>query len=349
LTPDIQQRDIAFRAFRRPEVTEVEAEGRSSRRLAFLPRIPHLGLIVVLLALTAIFTARSPGFVSAFNLNAMGRSLAVDIVVGFSQMVVLAIGGMNLSVGAIGVCTVMFAGYAMQIFGLPVWVAFPLAIVLGAALGAVNGIAIVRSGVNAFIVTLATASIYFGAMLVITKAQPYNALPREVGLLGQLRIFGFISPALVVAVVTGAALAIFYRYAVGGREALAVGANPRAADMSGIRVNRVVVQAHALSGVLAAIAGLMVLVRAGAAMPAAAGDDWLLPSFLGPVIGGVALAGGAVSVLGTALGAALVTIIRSGLLVLDIGSFWLQLFLGLFLLGAVILQRSGDLRRWRLR
>jgi ribose transport system permease protein len=84
-------------------------------------------------------------------------------------------------------------------------------------------------------------------------------------------------------------------------------------------------------------------------MPAAAGDDWLLPSFLGPVIGGVALAGGAVSVLGTALGAALVTIIRSGLLVLDIGSFWLQLFLGLFLLGAVILQRSGDLRRWRLR
>jgi ribose transport system permease protein len=107
------------------------------------------------------------------------------------------------------------------------------------------------------------------------------------------------------------------------------------------------VLSHMLSGVLAGLAGLMVVVRVGAAMPAVGGDDWLLPSFLGPVLGGAALAGGFVSVIGTLLGATLVTVIRSGLLVLGIGNFWLQLFLGLFLLAAVLAQRFGDIFRRR--
>jgi ribose transport system permease protein len=94
-----------------------------------------------------------------------------------------------------------------------------------------------------------------------------------------------------------------------------------------------------LSGVLAGVAGLLTVARVGAAMPAVGGQDWLLPSFLGPVLGGAALAGGFVSVVGTTLGAALVTTIRSGLLVMGIGNFWLDLFLGLFLLAAVLLQR----------
>jgi ribose transport system permease protein len=83
----------------------------------------------------------------------------------------------------------------------------------------------------------------------------------------------------------------------------------------------------------------MVVSRLGAAMPSVAGEDWLLPSFLGPVLGGTLLSGGAVSVVGTALGALLVTTIRSGLLVLQIGNFWLQLFLGLILLLAVLADR----------
>jgi ribose transport system permease protein len=134
-------------------------------------------------------------------------------------------------------------------------------------------------------------------------------------------------------------LFILFRYATLGRQILAAGANPRAAAMSGVPVGRVIIIAHMLSGLLAAIAGVLVVARLAAAMPAVGGQDWLLPSFLGPVLGGTLLSGGFVSVVGTALGALLVSTIRSGLLVLQIGSFWLQFFLGIILLLAVLVDR----------
>ncbi len=97
--------------------------------------------------------------------------------------------------------------------------------------------------------------------------------------------------------------------------------------------------AHALSGLLAAAAAAMLVSKIGGALPSSAGDDWLLPSFLGPVLGGTLLSGGLLSVVGTVIGATLVSTIRSGLLVMQVGNFWLQLFLGLTLLVAVMLER----------
>ena len=320
------------------------AEAAPARR-ARLEIAPQLGLAVIIGLLVLGFAWKQPGFVSSFNLFGMGRSLAVDVTVGFSQMVVLATGGMNLAVGSIGVCSVMFAGYLMQDLGVPVPLAFLLAVVLGGALGWLNGFTIVRSGVNSFVVTLASANLFSGAMLILSRAVPINNLPPIVSTIGSYKILGYASPALVLAVVIGAGLLVFYRYSVPGKQMLAAGANARAAEMSGIPVNRAIVWSHILSGVLAGVAGVIAILRVGAAMPAVGGEDWLLPSFLGPVLGGTALAGGYVSVLGTLLGAMLVTIIRSGLLVLNIGNFWLQLFLGLFLLAAVLVQRYRGIFR----
>lgn len=317
--------------------------GQAARRR--LEAAPQFGLLVIIVALCGLFTLKQPDYVSFFNLFAMGRSLSVDVVIGFSQMVVLAIGNMNLSVGSIGVCSVMLAGYLMQTWHLPVSIAFLLALALGGTLGGLNGFSIVKSGVSSFVVTLASANIFSGAMLVLTRARPINGLPASVSAIGLYRVFGFVSPALLAATTLGALLSVFFRYSVSGKEMLAAGANPTAAAMSGIPVNRSIVLSHILSGVLAGVAGLMVVVRVGAAIPSVGGQDWLLPSFLGPVLGGVALSGGFVSVTGTLLGAMLVTIIRSGLLVLDIGNFWLQLFLGLFLLAAVLARRYGGIFR----
>jgi ribose transport system permease protein len=298
-----------------------------------------LSLLAIIIAFWIIFSIKSSGFLSPFNLFAVGRSLAIDVMIGFSQMVVLATGGMNLAVGSIGVCAVMFSGALMQFAGVPVPIAIAAALMLGAGLGWLNGFTIVRTGLNSFVITLASANLYSGAMLILTKAEPYNQLPPGLGAFGRLRIVGVISPFLLVAVAIGLALFVLYRYSLFGRYVLSAGANPRAAAMSGVPVPRAVITSHMLSGVLAAIAGMMVVAKVGAAMPAVGGEEWLLPSFLGPVVGGTLLAGGAVSVIGTFLGAALVTTIRSGLLVMGIGNFWLQLFLGMALLAAVLIER----------
>jgi ribose transport system permease protein len=298
----------------------------------------QFGLFVILLILWVVFSSLAPGFLSRFNLNSIGRSVAIDVVVGFAQMVVLATGGMNLSVGAIGVCAVMTTGYLLQVLGLPIVVALPLVLALGGMLGWVNGFAITRTGVNSFVITLATASLFTGGMLIFSQGVPLNGLPPELGAFGKAGV-GRLPALAIVALLIGAALYVLFKHTVLGRQILAVGASERAAKMSGVPVDRIIVFTHVLSGVLAAAAAIMLTAKNAAALPAAAGSDWLLPSFLAPVIGGTALVGGMVSVVGTVLGALLVATIRSGLLVLQIGNFWLQLFLGVFLLAAILIER----------
>jgi ribose transport system permease protein len=124
---------------------------------------------------------------------------------------------------------------------------------------------------------------------------------------------------------------------------LAAGANARAAEISGVRTGRVIIACHMLTGALAALAGMMVTARTGAAVPGMAGQlgqDWLLPAFLAPVLGGTLLSGGRVAVFGTFLGAAFVNLMTGGLLQLRIGEFWIQACLGLMLLAAVLADRG---------
>ena len=148
---------------------------------------------------------------------------------------------------------------------------------------------------------------------------------------------------LAVAFAAGLLLQLLYRVTPLGREMLAAGANARAALLSGIDVARAIVLCHALAGLLAGVAGVLLTMRNGAAIPAMAGNlgqDWLLPAFLGPVLGGALLSGGRVSVVGAVLGGLLVTVLNSGLLLLHVGEFWVQFFLGVLLLGAVLIDKA---------
>jgi ribose transport system permease protein len=312
---------------------------RSSFRLkAWLAEQSNaIGLAGIVLLFWIVFASLAPGFISPFNLFAMSRTLAIDTVIGFSTMVVLATGGMNLAIGAIGVCSVMFAGYLMQVLSVPGPVALAAGLALGSLLGWINGFTIVRTGVNSFIITLASASLFNGGMLILTKAVIFNGLPLTIAEFGRMR-WDVVSPLLLVALLIGSALIVLFRLTALGREILAAGANARAAELSGVPVGRAIIIAHTLSGLLAASAGLMLLSRLGAAMPSV-GQDWLLPSFLAPVLGGALLSGGSISVVGAMIGALLVTTIRSGMLILQVGNFWLQLFLGVMLLLAVLLDR----------
>ena len=300
------------------------------------------GLALLIALFVAIYSIYASGFTSTFNLYTMGRVMAIDIVIGFAMMVVLVTGGLNLAVGSIGVASAMFGGWVMQTSGLHWLPAILLTLAFGGFLGWINGFATVRTGVHSFVITLATMSLFFGAMIVLTEAETFRALPKEFTQIGKTRYFGFVSALLPIALTTGILLFVLFRFSSLGRKIMAAGANPRAAELSGIAVGKMFIFCHSLSGVLAALAGLMLTMRNGAALPSMAGhigQDWLLPSFLAPVLGGTLLTGGTISVIGTALGAILVSVITTGLLLMKFADFWLNLFLGLILLAAVLLDR----------
>jgi ribose transport system permease protein len=308
-----------------------------------LALVDRLGLFSVILVFWLVFIFFAQGFLSAITTFGMSRSIAVTTVIGLAQMVVLSIGQMNLAVGAIGGMVGVATGWMMQVLGLPIWAAIIGGLALGAFVGWLNGVLITRTGIHSFIVTLAMGSIVTGLVFILTKAEAFRDLPPVYTDFGKLRIVEIdwlaLSPLFFIALAATAGIWLLYRGTVTGRRMLATGANERAARLSGVPVSAVVCATHALSGALAALAGIMLVSRLGSALPSV-GQDWLLPSFAAPIVGGTLLSGGAVSVIGTLLGAVLIDSVSVGLTLLNVPSFWIQLFIGLVLLLAVLLDRA---------
>lgn len=313
------------------------------RKYSLITLWDRVGLASIVLTSWLIFAVFTEGFTSQFNIYSVGRLVSILIVVGLSQMVVIGIAGMNLAVGAMGGVVAMFLGWLMEQWGIPWPLAIVLAVGFGGLLGAVNGILIVKTGISGFVITLGTAGVFSGAMYILTKVEAFRILPQGFLDFGKVKIFGFISPLVLMMLAVVVLLFIGYRSTTFGRQMLAVGANARAARVSGVPVERIVVLAHVLSGALAGLAGIMLVLRIGSAIPSigtAGGGDWLLPSFAAPAIGGTLLAGGSVSVVGTFFGGLLLGSIENGLTLLNTPGFWVQLSTGLVLLIAVILDRA---------
>jgi ribose transport system permease protein len=302
-----------------------------------LLRTDWFGLAVLTLAGMAVLGALRPDFLSAFNIFVLLQSLALSTLIALSQMIVIALGQMNLSVGAIGgLVAIGFSG-AMQVWHVPPAAALPAGLVLGGLCGALNGVLTARAGLSAFIVTLATMASFKGINLGITQAQPFYDIAASVKQAGNAA-FGPVPVLLLPALLTAAALAWMLARLPIGRQILAVGGNTPAAELSGIRVARVIIVTHVLSGVLAGAAGMMAVARLQLGQPTI-GDDWLIPSFAAPVIGGTILSGGHVSVAGTVFGVAVVALIGQALVLFRVDPYFVQLLLGLLILAAVGLAR----------
>ena len=295
------------------------------------------GLCALVLAALVVIGVLRPDFLSAFNIFVLLDTVALATLIALAQMVVIALGQMNLSVGAIGgLVAIGFAG-AMQVWGVPPLPAVAGGLLLGAACGVLNGVLTARAGLSAFIVTLATMAAFKGINLGITQAQPFYNIPASVKAAGNAGI-GPVPVLLLPAALAAALVAWMLARLPIGRQMLAVGGNAHAAELSGIRVARVIVVTHVLSGVLAAAAGMMAVARLQLGQPTI-GDDWLIPSFAAPVIGGTLLAGGHASVTGTIGGVALVALIAQSLVLFRFDPYFVQLLLGVLILAAVGLAR----------
>ncbi len=308
------------------------------QQISRLSRTDWFGPLLATVLAIAIIGSLSKNFLSPYNIQILLLAIAVNALIAFAQMIIIAIGQMNLSVGAIGgLAAISFAGM-MEVWGLPALPAALLALVIGLLCGVLNGVLVRITGISAFVITLATLSIYKGINLGITEAQPFYGVPAAVKAFGAATILGPIPWLLAPTIAATVALWYMLRRLPVGRFILAVGSNDHAAGLSGISVGATVVIAHGISGFLAALAGILVVARLQIGQPSI-GDDWLILSFAAPVIGGAVLAGGHVSVTATALGVVIVAIITQALVLFSIDPFLVQVVLGALILAAVGLNK----------
>jgi ribose transport system permease protein len=313
---------------------------------------PRIGLTIVLILLVAFFSTVRPSFLNTqLTLVPMQADISVYAVVGLAQLAVLSMGHMNMAVGRMAAMGAFASGLVYDRLGAPMWVDLVVGMLVGGLLGALAGLVIARTGVNSFVVTLALDFALVGLVsLLYSRFTDGVAFPKLAPGMSNLRydtmsdycmgnLCGPPVPLVVpFAVVAAIAVGVLFRWSRLGREILMTGANAKAAELSGIPTRRRVIQAHALSGLLAGLAGFLLAANSGA-FSASLGDQFLLPSFLAPVLGGTLLVGGAVSVLGTVLGATITQVIYKGLNLLQFGVDQLKLYIGLVLLAALSLDR----------
>jgi ribose/xylose/arabinose/galactoside ABC-type transport system permease subunit len=298
----------------------------------------ELGLGVALALECAIFAIFAPHFFSADNLLNVSLQASITAIIAAGMTFVILTAGIDLSVGSVVALAGIVATATLKA-GLPPAVGLPLAVLAALAFGAMSGgiagALVARFSVAPFIVTLALMTVWRGVAFVATEGRPVWDLPESFGLLGSARPLGVPFPTLAMAavyVVSHVALTAT-RF---GRHVVAVGGNPEAARLAGIRTGRVVASVYVLCGTLAAGSGVLLASRMNSGQPNA-GLMYELDVIAAVVVGGTSLSGGRGSIVGTFLGAMLIAVLRNGLNLLDVNSYVQQVVVGVVILLAVLL------------
>ncbi len=308
-----------------------------------------LGILIVIILFALLVQTRSAQFISRDNFITLMRNCSIIIIVGFGQMVVIAGGGLNVSIGSIGGLAAVAVGAFTQRAGLHWVLAVILAILIGGLCGAFNGMLITRLGSTSeisWLVTLATMSVFAGITLTITKANPFYNLPKGYTWIGTHNIGGAVPVMFVIAVIFALLIWYMFKYSSFGHQILAVGANQQAATLSGIKVQRVIVAKHVISAVLAASAGILFSTRLGS-IHSDIGLDWMLFSFAAPLIGGARMEGGRVDVSGAFLGGVLLAMVSNAVVHLRVNVYIVEFLQGMIILIAVGLDRVRAYREER--
>ncbi len=308
-----------------------------------IARRSDFGITAAAIALFILFSVTSDSFATRYNLFNVSRNIALYIFIAIPQAIVIATGGMNLSVGAIGGMCVIVAGYFLEVHGMQPILVVPIALALGAFLGFFNGIIIAKLKINSFIVTLSTMFLFTGFVFGISRGYPYTKIPASFTWLGRKGVGG-VPYLLLLAIVALLALAYLLRYTVFGRHLLATGGNAEAARLSGIATDRVTIMTNVASGLMAGLAGLLTLSRIGSAQPST-GQNWMIISFAVSILGCTALTGGIIMPLGLFMGGVVMVLIKNGLVLLEANVYYEQAFIGGIILVAVILDRVGSLMK----
>ena len=314
-----------------PTAQKAPSADVKSTRAKIADFISDNGALVGLLVLCVAMFVATPDFLTPNNLLNVGIQASVVAILAFGQTFVIVTAGIDLSVGSVAALSAMVAAFTGQSWGMPPMVALLFGLLTGLAAGMASGAATAYGKLPPFIATLAMLSVARGLTLVVSNGIPIPT-PSVVTWLGGS--VGPIPMPVVVLLVMGViGWFILNRLSI-GRAMYAVGGNLEAARLSGIPVKRVLVTVYALSGIFAAVAGLVLSGRLASAQPQAA-TGYELDSIAAVVIGGASLAGGVGRISGTLIGALVLAVIRNGLNLLNVSAFWQQVIIGLVIAVAV--------------
>ncbi len=316
---------------RHPVVHALTATGKQ------LVRSRPLLLLVLILLLSVCMAYFYPiSFLSWDNFSAVLLNAAQYSILGVGMSILMIGGVFDLSIGSILALTGVVVGVLIATYGMPVPLAIPLALIIGGVAGLINGLIVTRIRINALITTLATQGIFRGLTQLIsgTGVAPISDSFARVG---QSVWLGIQSPLWVmfVVVVIGAWAVSQTRFF---RQYYYIGGNERAARLSGIKTQHLMLLAFIIMGVLAGLAGVLNSARLNAAV-VSAGIGIELQIITATVLGGASLKGGEGTVLGTFLGVIFIALVQNALIILGVDVFWQNIVVGIVLLLAVSLDR----------
>ncbi|WP_236630852.1 ABC transporter permease [Bifidobacterium aemilianum] len=299
------------------------------------------GALIGLVILCLVLAFATPAFLTANNILNVGIQAATVAILAFGQTFVIVAAGIDLSVGSVAAVSSMIVAYTGASMGLPAWMTIIVGILAGAVFGGLSGLANAYLKLPSFIATLAMMSVARGLTLVISDGRPITTS-------GLVNFFGSnlagIPVPIMMMVIMGIIAAVILNLTSAGRSMYAVGGNMEASRLSGISVHKTQIMVFVLSGVFAAVAGLVIAGRLHSAQPQAA-TGYEMDAIASVVIGGASLSGGKGRISGTFVGAILLAVIRNGLNILNVSSFWQQVVIGLVIAFAVsfdTLRRQED-------
>ena len=298
--------------------------------------IASVGLFLLALGLSII----SPYFLTISNILNVLRQVSIVGIVSVGMTYVIITGGIDLSVGSVlALSAVVTAVFLKQ--GINIFLAIIIGIIVGAVCGFFSGILITtRINMPPFIATLAMMSVARGFSLVITAGRPIYGLPEQFGFIAEGYVFGIPVPIIIMICI----YIIGYLYLSCVRNGVyyyAVGGNQEAARVAGVNIKKVKLSAYIISGIAAAIGGVILSSRLISIEPLA-GLGYELDAIAAVVIGGTNLYGGEGSLIGTFIGAVIMGVLRNGLNLLNVSAYWQQVVIGIVIAGVVSI---GALRK----
>jgi ribose transport system permease protein len=302
-----------------------------------------------LIALIVIFSVLKPdAFFTTDNIIGILQSTTVIGVLAIASTFIIITSGIDLSVGVLMTFCAVLAGVFMVNLGLPMWIGVPGAVIVGALCGMVSGLAITKLRVPPFIATLGMMMLLKGASLIITKTRPiyfndvegFDAISLGSVISDLVPSLPIPNGVLIMFIVAVVCAVVLNKTAL-GRYTFALGSNEEAVRLSGVNVDRWKIIIYAFSGGICGIAGLLIASRLNSAQPAL-GQGYELDAIAAVVIGGTSLSGGVGTILGTIIGAFIMSVLINGLRIMSVAQEWQMVLTGVIIILAVY---TDNLRR----